>query len=90
MEFYYYFFSFILLIQATVILNTFWRPLSCHLIKQSNAKLLTEIANVTNFVLGDGSAPAVQQTTTWMCYNDENVYIKFLCKDSKLFFGLQC
>lgn len=43
----------------------------------------SEIANLTNFILDDGSAPAQQQTITWMCYNDDNVYIKFLSKDSK-------
>lgn len=43
------------------------------------------ISAVTNFILSDGTVPAKQQTTVYMCYNNRWVFIKFNCSDNNIF-----
>lgn len=40
-----------------------------------------ELAALPEFVLADGSAPAIWQTTVRLCYDDEALYISFECAD---------
>jgi hypothetical protein len=44
-----------------------------------------EITSVKDFILADGSARAKQQTTVFMCYNSQWIYIKFNCSDNHIY-----
>ena len=41
----------------------------------------SELAPLSGFVLADGSAPAIWQTTVRLCYGDQALYISFECAD---------
>jgi len=44
-----------------------------------------EITSVKDFILADGSTRAKQQTTVFMCYNSQWIYIKFNCSDNHIY-----
>ncbi len=39
------------------------------------------LEKITPFVLADGSAPALQQTTVRVCFDDDALYVRFDCED---------
>lgn len=43
-----------------------------------------ELAPLPPFILADGSGPALQQTTTRVCYDQDALYVRFDCHDTDI------